>query len=93
MEHLREHPDDVETMNRLEKFAELVMPLPLGLNLWKVQNTFWEMLQKVMPEFRTRAEAGDEAAQNGMQAFQALGQRLGFAIQHAEAAAPVKMAA
>ncbi len=69
-------------MRALEALAELVMPLPLGLNLWKVQNTYWEMLQKTAPGFRQRAEAGDQPAQLWMTQFMALGERLNFAVKN-----------
>jgi hypothetical protein len=32
--------------------------------LWKVQNTYYEMLQTVFPEFLRRAEEGDKDAQS-----------------------------
>src|SRR5215469_15966434 len=89
MQSLATKPEEVANIVALEKLAELVMPLPLGLNLWKVQNTYWELLQKTLPEFRQRSEAGEEAAQNWVRQFVTLGQRLGFALDEANVAAPV----
>jgi hypothetical protein len=80
-------PSQVERMRILEQFAALVMPLPLGLNLWKVQNTYWELLQKTLPEFKARAP-GSEADQAWVEQFLSLGERLGFAVQHLREAAP-----
>ncbi|HWQ93161.1 MAG TPA: DUF3536 domain-containing protein, partial [Clostridia bacterium] len=74
-----EKPDDLERMETLECLAKLVIPLPLGLNLWKVQNTYWEMLSRVLPEYEKRAQAGDEAARNWIAHFLRLGDELGFA--------------
>jgi hypothetical protein len=68
-------------MQTLEGLAELVMPLPLGLNLWKVQNTWWELRKRVLPEFAARARAGDAAAEKWLAQFQALGVQLGFAVK------------
>jgi alpha-amylase/alpha-mannosidase (GH57 family) len=81
IQQLAREPGDVERMQTLEHLAELVMPLPLGLNLWKVQNTYWEMLQRVLPEYRQRAQAGDPAAQLWLTQFLALGDRLSFAVK------------
>jgi hypothetical protein len=53
----------------------------MGLNLWKVQNTYWEMLQKIAPAFHERAAGGDEAARSWVERFKALGERLGFAAK------------
>ena len=84
MQQLAHQPADLERMQALEGLAELVMPLPLGLNLWKVQNTYWEMLQRVLPEFRQRAQAGDQPAQIWLTQFLSLGDRLGFAVKQLE---------
>jgi hypothetical protein len=82
MTDLRAEPDSLERMRLLEQVTELVMPLPLGLNLWKVQNTYWEMMQELVPERRARAGQGDGAALEWLQQFLALGDRLGFAVKH-----------
>ena len=79
MQQFAAHPEEVDRMRALERLAELVMPLPLGLNLWKVQNTYWEMLQTVAPRYRQRAVARDEPAQIWLKHFLSLGQRLQFA--------------
>ncbi|HTL18975.1 MAG TPA: DUF3536 domain-containing protein [Patescibacteria group bacterium] len=79
MNELAAHPEDVERMIALDQLAQLVVPLPLGLNLWKVQNTYWGLLQTVAPEMQARAESGDEAAQAWTKQFLTLGCTLGFA--------------
>jgi alpha-amylase/alpha-mannosidase (GH57 family) len=94
MDELETDPESVERMTLLSHLAALVMPLPLGLNLYKVQNTYWEMAQKTLPTYRDRAQAGDEAAQNWAREFLALGNTLGFAVQGLEPKAqPMQMAA
>jgi alpha-amylase/alpha-mannosidase (GH57 family) len=72
------HPDESDRMVTLDSFARLVLPLPLGLNLWKVQNLYWEMLQKVFPEFCQSAARHDPAAEPWIERFLVLGQTLGF---------------
>jgi alpha-amylase/alpha-mannosidase (GH57 family) len=86
MDQVAQHPDEPERMRTLEKLGELVMPLPLHLNLWKVQNTYWEMLQTVAPGYRQRAEQGDEQAAAWLNDFATLGERLCFAIGQLRAA-------
>ena len=81
IQKLTENSADLEGIRAFKQFAELVMPLPLGLNLWKVQNTYWELLQKVFPDFRERAAAGSEPAREWTGEFLALGERLGFAVK------------
>ena len=57
------------------------MPVEQGLNLWKVQDVYWDLLQKVAPSFRSKAEAGDEPAREWVNRFAALGEKLGFAVE------------
>jgi len=90
---LAANPAEVERMRSLKDLAELVMPLPLGLNLWKVQNTYWEMFKTVWPQFRQRADGGDEAAQTWSKQFLDLGKCLWFDIEHLQASAPQLQAA
>ncbi len=91
---LAAEPEQTERIQALARLAELVVPLPLGLNLWKVQNAYWEMLQKVFPGFRDRALANDESALDWTRQFLSLGERLGFAVEHLQIApAEVKLAA
>ncbi len=92
IQNLAAKPEELENITALEKLAELVMPLPLGLNLWKVQNTYWEMLQKTLPEFQEHADTGEEAAQNWVRQFVMLGQQLGFALPPVQFAAPAMAA-
>ena len=50
--------------------------LPFRLNLWKIQNIYYKMLETVHPEFRTKAEQGEEAARAWVDRFVALGEKL-----------------
>ena len=94
MQSLAAAPQERALMSNLEKLSELVMPLPLGLNLWKVQNTYWEMAEKTLPAFQQRAQNGDEAARGWVNRFLSLGDHLGFAAQSLQTpAVPLKAAA
>ena len=94
IQDLASHPEDVERIGALDALARLVLPLPLNLNLWKVQNTYWEMLQNILPAQRERAASGDEQAQTWVQQFLALGQTLGFASERLSSGTqPIQMAA
>ena len=85
LESLAAKPDDLEQIRKLEQVSALILPIPMGLNLWKVQNIYWEMLQKVAPKNREGAAQGDAAATEWVQQFTALGERLGFAVVHSQA--------
>jgi hypothetical protein len=80
MDDIAENPEDLERMRLLEHFAAIVMPLPLGLNTAATQNAYWELHQKLRPDFERRAQEGDEAARTWLEAFVALGRHLSFAV-------------
>lgn len=82
IQELAARPHEIERIQRLENFVEAVMPVPLGLNLWRVQDLYWEMLQKVAPQFQQQVQSGDEAAREWLNRFATLGERLGFAVKN-----------
>ena len=92
MHELAANATELERMVALNDLAKLVMPLPLGLNLWKVQNTYWELLH-LASDTRARADTGEEQARNWLTQFVELGTTLGFAPKGLEPAEPVKLAA
>jgi hypothetical protein len=78
MNQVAGNPSEVDRVIALDELAQLVMPLPLGLNLWQVQNTYWRLLQTTAVETKARAVGGDEAAHKWVERFVALGSTLGF---------------
>jgi hypothetical protein len=76
---IAEHQDELEKIHELREIATLMMPLPIGLNLAGVQNTYWHLRETLLPELRRRAAAGDAAAQQKLHEYLGLGERLGFA--------------
>jgi hypothetical protein len=94
IQELAEHPGEVERMAALDQLARLVMPLPLGLNLWKVQNTYWELLQRLPQQMRGQPDYNPATAEPWNKQFHELGRTLGFALQEVEPAeAAAQMAA
>jgi alpha-amylase/alpha-mannosidase (GH57 family) len=82
IEALAHDPEDLGRMSLSQELATLLVPIPMGLNLWKVQNTYWDMLQNIGPKFQDRAAHGDDFAQRWLDQFRGLGERLGFAVNH-----------
>ena len=73
-------PDDIDFLKELLAAAEMLRMLPFPVDLWKVQNLYHEMLKSIYPEFQTRAQRGDEAAQEWLSQFASLGQQLSIRI-------------
>jgi alpha-amylase/alpha-mannosidase (GH57 family) len=93
MQELSDQPEEIQRMQVVEKLAEIVMPVPLGLNMWRVQDIYWEMLQRVVPDFRRRGDAGDLDAVAWLTQFACLGERLGFAPDRLKRETPILQAA
>ena len=86
MQKLMANPGDVELLQYIAALAALVRATPLDLNLWKVQNAYWGMLQSDFPMLKPKAGQADPGATEWAKAFLALGEQLNFAVKHLGAA-------
>jgi len=69
-EEFLENPDDIELMKKFEAAAGLARSLPFEVNVWRAQNNYYEMLQRVFP---ARRDAGDR---EWVEHFASLGRNL-----------------
>ncbi|MBT8406596.1 MAG: DUF3536 domain-containing protein, partial [Deltaproteobacteria bacterium] len=67
---LADEPDVFLVLEKLEQATALVRRLPFEVDLWKVENICYEMLQKFYREYQARAEEGDEEASKWMHHFE-----------------------
>jgi alpha-amylase/alpha-mannosidase (GH57 family) len=72
----RAEPGAVETLAALDAAVALVRELPFEVELWKLQNVYYEIARTLYPARHAEAEAGDEPARAWTAAFAALGDRL-----------------
>jgi hypothetical protein len=94
-DRLLQAPTDLDLLMRLTSVIEIVRALPFDVNLWKVQNVYYELLQNVYPAFAAQppkdlsatAEAGENLWSDESAAwtahFERLGDLLGFAMREA----------
>ncbi|HEX5415552.1 MAG TPA: DUF3536 domain-containing protein, partial [Chloroflexota bacterium] len=75
MERFRANPGDDATMRRIEALADLVQQHKLPVDVWTVQNVYWDLRHQVYPEFRRRAGQGDANARTWITRFAALGEK------------------
>jgi alpha-amylase/alpha-mannosidase (GH57 family) len=87
MEKLVPNPGDVELLRYIAALAALACGTPLDLNLWKVQNAYWGMLQSDFSKLKPKTGQADPGAIEWTKAFLALGEQLNFAVKHLGAAA------
>ena len=74
-------PDNMDLVKRLEASAGLARSLPFEVNIWRTQNIYYQMLQKIYPERRERAIQGDSTpAREWVEHFVALGQNLAVKV-------------
>ncbi len=74
-------PEDQVVLERFLTAAELLPALPFEANLWRPQNTYWILLNNVLPSVRERARKGDDAAIIWLDKFLQLGSQLRFRIE------------
>ena len=83
-EELLKSPGDLDLLQRFSNSAALLPLLPLRVNLWKAQNIYDQLREKVFPEFKYEKSAA------WTEKFLTLGEQLGF---HIERNIPLKQAA
>jgi alpha-amylase/alpha-mannosidase (GH57 family) len=79
-ERFQADPLNLEHLQHLEATVTLGMELPFELNLWKVQNVYYEVLNSVFPEQRRKSGQGQEKARTWVEHFVALGQKLSVRV-------------
>jgi hypothetical protein len=73
-------PADTDNLKNLLAVTLLARSLPFTIDLWKVQNLYWGLLQSSYPEFKRKAEQRDQQAVAWVQAFVALGKNLSIRV-------------
>jgi hypothetical protein len=54
--------------------------MPFTVDLWRVQNIFYVLMQVVYPEMKKRQMQGDQTAQEWLTIFEDLAQKLAIAL-------------
>jgi alpha-amylase/alpha-mannosidase (GH57 family) len=72
--------DDVARLRNMVAAVSVARSMPFDVDMWKVQNLYYQVLQSAYPRFQERAREGDEAAQEWVSLFVSLGQRLSIQV-------------
>ncbi len=80
VDRLAINPTDLEMLKKSDEAVGMLPSLPFQVNLWKVQNVFYDLLQTVYPGWRERAHRGDEKARKWIRYFSILGERLSVRV-------------
>jgi alpha-amylase/alpha-mannosidase (GH57 family) len=74
-------PTELELLEKLHEGVGALPSLPFQVNLWRVQNTCYNLLETVYPEFKARADQGDEKARQWLDHFIPLSQKLSLRVE------------
>ena len=69
-------PADLALLRKLEDLAALARSLPFPVNLWRVQNIYFQVGRETYPQFRGGAEKGEDPAKTWVSHFTSLGDKL-----------------
>ena len=75
-----ENPDNLELMKKFEAAAGVARSLPFEVNVWRAQNNYYHMLQKIYPKRVEMASRGDALARTWIKHFVALGKNLSMSV-------------
>jgi hypothetical protein len=81
MQQFASQPGQLELLIQIQGIAALLSSLPLEVNLWKIQNLYFEMLRHVRPHNQAMALEGEATARDWLEHFDKLGDHLRFRLQ------------
>ncbi len=73
---LLQQPLNLILLNKLNHAIRLAGQVPLELDLWKLQNVYFKILQEVYPQVKEKAGAGDKEAEKWLESFITWGESL-----------------
>jgi hypothetical protein len=80
-EQFLENSDNLELMKKLEAAAGLARSLPFEVNVWRGQNNYYQVLQKLYPAWLEKALADNPEAREWVEHFVALGKNLSVKVE------------
>jgi alpha-amylase/alpha-mannosidase (GH57 family) len=83
-ERMFDNPANLPLLRKFEVIIDLTNSLPFELDLWKIQNIYYDMQQRVYPDFLVLASRGNETAHTWLEHFISLGRKLGFQVYEME---------
>ena len=79
-EALRADPVNVELLQQLDSVVDLARSLPLEVNLWKIQNICYDLLQTAYQDLKPKVEEGGQKAGAWVDCFRALAEKLSLRV-------------
>ncbi|HXV80486.1 MAG TPA: DUF3536 domain-containing protein [Candidatus Binatia bacterium] len=74
--------DPIENqLKQLDTAASIIEILPFPVDMWKVQNSYYRLLENIYPKMQRQRELGDQTAQAWLSVFEALGRKLAVQVR------------
>jgi len=84
MERIEKQPYDIAMLQKMEKVLGLIKSVSVQLNLWKSQNTYFSIHNRLKPEISERIAKGDHSARTWADIFRGLGEQLDIKVEFYE---------
>lgn len=80
MKQLRVDPENLPLLKKMNEALDIVLTLPFEVELWKVQNLYYEMLQAALSTMVAGNRWHNETARQRLDLFLSLGEKLGVRV-------------
>ncbi len=80
MDNIRQHTEDLQLFENIDKTLEVLNPLSLSLDLWKVQNNYFVIWKDFYITMKGKEESGDGFAKSWVESFLKLGYYLNVKV-------------
>jgi alpha-amylase/alpha-mannosidase (GH57 family) len=77
---LAENPEDEALLSTLEALASTARGRAFDVDVWQVQNIFFDLMKQSLPRFRVLAAVGDARAAAWVDSFTRLGEQLAISV-------------
>ena len=77
---LAANPEDLTLLATLEALATTSRTLSFDVDVWQVQNIYFDLMKQTYPRFRVLAAVGDPAASEWVSSFTRLGEQLAVSV-------------
>lgn len=75
---MHKNPSDFNMLQTIEKDLNIFLLLPFKINLWQVQNVYYDMAKIIYKEFLLKAKSGNADAIRWVEMFRQIGHKLSF---------------
>jgi len=73
---MKDNPAEVSLLENLESAVQLLGAAPFEVDMWELQNNYYEMKQSIYQSQKTRAAEGEPDAVDWVRSFESLGRML-----------------